>query len=298
MSEATGAIVVGVDGSDAALRAVRWAAAEAVPRKLRLYLVCATAPTFGYYGPGLPVPQSLFDDLEAAQRTWLSAAAKAAHEVSESLAVSTARVSLPPIPALLDIAATARMIVLGASGRGGFTGMLAGSTAVAVAAHARCPVVVVRTRLDGSVPIRGPVVVGVDGSPTSERALGAAFDEASWRGAPLVPVHAWSDVDYATELTGQHGMIGDEPHAREQRRVLAESLAGWREKYPDVRVDEVVVRDRPRQRLLDHSASAQLVVVGSRGRGGFTGMLLGSTSQALVYHAQCPVMIVRPERGE
>jgi nucleotide-binding universal stress UspA family protein len=169
--------------------------------------------------------------------------------------------------------------------------MLVGSPAVSVAAHGECPVVVVRAGDDGVIRTEGPVVAGVDGSPTSIRALGAAFDEASWRGARLVAVHSWQDSDYVPEYVA----LGAEPAEEERARVLAESLAGWQEKYPDVEVERVVVKDRPRHQLLERSATAQLVVVGSRGRGGFKGLLLGSTSQALVYHAGCPVLVVRPE---
>ena len=281
------AIVVGVDGSEQAMRAVRWAAAEAASRNLPLRLVNGIEP-IGYYGGGMPISQQTVDQLEEYAQSWL---AEAAGAVGPDVVTTTKRVQAPPIPALLEEASSADMIVLGASGRGGFTGMLAGATAVAVSSHAPCPVVVVRGRGDGG----GPVVVGVDGSPTSERALAAAFDEAAWRNVPLVAVHAWSDADYVTALPLEYALTEQEPPEDEQGRVLAESLAGWGERYPDVRVERVVVRDRPRHQLLDRAAKAQLVVVGSRGRGGFRGMLLGSTSQALIHHADCPVMVVRPE---
>jgi len=297
MSDATDAIVVGVDGSEQAARAVDWAAAEAARRNLRLHLISGVDPLIGAYAGGLPVPQEMYDQLDRYAHDQLAAATTAAHAVDGELVVTQDRPRLPAIPALLDAAATARMVVLGASGHGGFTGMLAGSTALAVATHAECPVVVVRTRQDGSVPAEGPVVAGVDGSATSERALACAYEEAAWRGVPLEAVHAWSDADYVTTLPAEYALMPQEPPEDEQQRVLAESLAGWQEKYPEVRVDRVVVKDRPRGQLLDRTARAQLVVVGSRGRGGFTGLLLGSTSQALIHHARCPVMIVRPERG-
>ncbi|NKQ52047.1 universal stress protein [Amycolatopsis sp. K13G38] len=297
MSDATDAIVVGVDGSEQAARAVGWAAAEASRRNLRLHLVSGLDPLFAAYGGGLPVPQEMYDAMDDYARDKLSEAAAAAHAVDAGLVITQDRQRIPAIPALLDAARVARMVVIGASGHGGFTGMLAGSTAIAVATHAECPVVVVRTRQDGSVPAEGPVIAGVDGSATSERALGSAFDEAAWRGVPLEAVHAWSDADYVTTLPVEYAMIDREPPGDEQERVLAESLAGWQEKYPDVHVDRVVVKDRPRSQLIERTARAQLIVVGSRGRGGFSGLLLGSTSQALIHHAECPVMIVRPERG-
>ena len=299
MTEVTGAIVVGADGSPPAVRAVRWAAVEAARRNLPLHLMFAFDATFGVYGSGFPPPQSLFDDMERYAQGRLAEAAGVAREVNAGLMVTTSWSPQPPIPALLDAGATARMIVLGSTGVGGFAGMLAGSTTVAVAAHAKCPVVVVRARPDGSAPVEGPVVVGVDGSRVSESAVAAAFDEAAWRGVPLVAVHSWSDADYVSALPvedvlKESVLTEHESAQEEQRRVLAESLAGWQEKYPEVRVDRVVVKDRPRHHLLDRASRAQLVVVGSRGRGGFLGMLLGSVGQALIRHAQCPVMIVRP----
>ncbi|WAL63286.1 universal stress protein [Amycolatopsis cynarae] len=296
-SAVTGAIVVGVDGSEPAAQAVRWAAREAALRHLPLHLVYGFDPMFGYYGGGLPAPQSLFDELEAFAQGKLTEAADLAREIGPELRITTSRPNQPPIPVLLELGKKAEMIALGASGRGGFTGMLAGSTTIAVAAHAACPVAVVRTRDDGTVPADGPVVVGVDGSRTSERALGVAFDEASWRGVPLIAVHSWSDVDYLTSVPVEYALLEQEPPDEEQRRVLAESLAGWQDKYPDVQVERVVVKDRPRRQLLEWAGKAQLVVAGSRGRGGFTGMLLGSTSQALIHHAGCPVLIVRPEQA-
>ncbi len=278
-------IVVGVDGSAAALEAVRWAAGEAAPRKLALRLVYAADVTGGRFDGGLPVPQSSFDELQRAGQQLLADAAAVAGEVT----VSTEMPLEPPVPLLLECSRTARMVVLGSSGRGGFTGMLAGSTAVSVSAHASCPVAVVRGRPDAA----GPVVVGVDGSPTSEEALKVAIDEAAWREVPLVAVHAWSDADYGVPLpTADLDWAEVE---REQQRLLAERLAGRQERYPDVRVERVVVRDRPRDELLARSRDAQLVVVGSRGRGGFRGLVLGSTSQALIHHADCPVLVVRPQ---
>ncbi|HVV14766.1 universal stress protein [Amycolatopsis sp.] len=289
MTDATGAIVAGVDGSAQARTAVRWAAAEAGRRNLPLHLVFAREPM----AITLPAPQSVFDELEQYARRELAEASEIALGVHPGLTVTQERSSDVPIQALLELSQRAHTIVLGASGRGGFAGMLIGSTAVAVAARAVCPVAVIRGRPDGPVPEDGPVVVGVDGSRTSERALAVAFDEASWREVPLVAVHAWSDVDYLSGLPTDYPELA--PEADEEQRVLAESLAGWQEKYPDVRVERVVVRDRPRRQLLEHSALAQLIVVGSRGRGGFTGLLLGSTSQALLNHAACPVLVVRPE---
>ncbi|GAA3795030.1 universal stress protein [Amycolatopsis tucumanensis] len=288
------AIVVGVDGSEEATRALRWAAEAARQRHEPLRIVHGFAPITGFDGAGLAVLQQAYDELVKAADDLVADAVRTAREAGGTdLTITTGRPTETGALALIEASRTARTVVLGCSGTGGFAGMLVGSTTVEVAAHARCPVVVVRGRENAE----GPVVVGVDGSPVGERALAAAFEEASWRGAGLVAVHVWSDVDFAGYPSMVPIALDWEESAADERRLLAERLAGWQEKYPDVRVERVVARDRPRHQLLSWSAHAQLVVVGSRGRGGFSGLLLGSTSQALIHHAQCPVMIVRPRPG-
>ncbi|KAA9149440.1 universal stress protein [Amycolatopsis acidicola] len=289
MSDVTDAIVVGVDGSEEALDAVRWAALVAARRNLRLHLASGFDASLGLYGDGVPISPDYFQTAEAVAQDELASAARLAEETAAGVRIEAERAHLAPVPLLLEHSRSARMIVLGASGRGGFEGMLVGSTAVSLAAHGSCPVVVVRPDREG------PVVAGVDGSPNSVAALETAFDEAAWRRVPLVAVHSWSDAGYMAQQPIESALLAGEPDEDEQARVLAESLAGRQEKYPDVRVERVVVKARPRHALLDWSERASLVVVGSRGRGGFRGLLLGSTSQALIQHAKCPVMVVHPQ---
>ncbi|WP_370962573.1 universal stress protein [Amycolatopsis sp. cg9] len=292
-------ITVGVDGSAGSTAAVAWAAEIASLRRLELRIVHGLQLAGLYYGGGLPGAgaEALFDALTADGERVVADARSLAASVGKDLVITTELPNEPPVPMLIDESRHARLLVVGRTGTGGFTGMLVGGTAGTVANHAHCPVAIVRGR-DGSaaVPASGPVVVGVDGSPNSEQALAIAFEEASLREASLVAVHAWSDVTY--EDTRGTARIRTQPEAlREgEERLLAQRLAGWQEKYPDVEVSRKLVRDRPRHVLLEESETAQLVVVGSRGHGGFSGMLLGSTSQALVQHAGCPVLVVRPER--
>jgi nucleotide-binding universal stress UspA family protein len=144
------------------------------------------------------------------------------------------------------------------------------------------------------LPHRPGVVVGVDGSPGSGDAIGQAFLQAAERALPLTVVHAWQ-VDLAP--AGELAL--DRENARRAvgeaaRAVTAESIAGWGEKYPDVVVRPHVLDAHPVDALIEHSRGAELVVVGSRGRGGFRGLLLGSVSQGVLHHAHCPVMVVRP----
>ncbi|UGT67269.1 universal stress protein [Nocardia gipuzkoensis] len=144
----------------------------------------------------------------------------------------------------------------------------------------------------GVVRTSGPVVVGGDGSPVTDTAIVAAFTEAAERGVELVAVHVWSDWD-SGRFAGHHNVVEAE-FDKVERAILAERIAGWQEKFPGVRVTRKVEVSAPAPHLLDWSKVAQLLVVGSRGRGGFAGMLLGSTANTLVQHASCPVMVVHP----
>ncbi|HEX5403318.1 MAG TPA: universal stress protein [Pseudonocardiaceae bacterium] len=286
-------IVAGVDGSDSARHAALWAADEAVRRRVPLRLVfVAHMPMPGYPG-GVGLSMDFVAGLRDEGRRLLTELRSAVLDGRPELDLDTVVLTGPPIPTLIAASEPARLMVLGSRGLGGFTGMLIGSTAVALAAHGHCPVAVVRG--EDQPPSSGPVVVGVDGSPASETAVAVAFEEASLRGAELVAVHTWNDYASDGSFAAAHAFIADWGviETREAEK-LAERLAGWQEKYPDVTVRRVVTRDRPVRCLLQEAADAQLLVVGSRGRGGFTGMLLGSTSQALVCHAPCPVLVARP----
>ncbi|GAB3744021.1 universal stress protein [Amycolatopsis oliviviridis] len=298
MNAAVNRIVVGVDGAEPGRAAVRWAAVRAAERGLGLLIVHALHVEQRAYGGGLAGPSPWFDVLAADGRRILDEAMEEAASAAPGVRVDTLMPTDSPVSALVGASEPATMVVIGGTGKGFFGEMTIGSTASAIIAHAHCPVVVLRGRKGTTnYPEDGPVVVGVDGSPLSEQAVEAAFEEASRRNASLVAVHAWSDVTY-DDVYGMARLVTQwESIEDDERRLLAQRLAGWQEKYPDVTVNRSLVRDRPRQVLLDWSGKAQLVVVGSRGRGGFTGLLLGSTSQALAHYAECPVMVVRPRKA-
>jgi nucleotide-binding universal stress UspA family protein len=289
-------VVAGVDGSECGLQAVRWAAAEALRRQLPLRLVAAHAwPSGGLVGdPGLGVDyRAVLRDVVLGH---LATAAADARQVAPELDIEQVEVTGYPVPVLLGESAHAEIVVLGDRGLGGFTGLLIGSVAVEVTVHASCPVIVVRgSEPDRTGPRPEPVVVGVDGSPTSEAATAFAFEAASLRRVPLVAVHVWRDVLVDATMAP---LLDWDVIDSDEREVLAERLAGWTEKYPDVPVRRLVARDRPARALVEESGRAQLVVVGSRGRGGFHGLLLGSVSQALLHNAHCPVAVVRSPRGD
>ncbi|MCE7004657.1 universal stress protein [Kibdelosporangium philippinense] len=283
-------IVVGVDGSRSAVRAALWAAQEAVDRGLPLRLVHACT-ILAVYPPVLSsAPVS--GELEREGQDWLAEALQAVRDAEPGVDVSTHLCRDSAVALLIEESKNAELIVLGSRGLGGFTGLVVGSVAVALAAHGHCPIVVVRAEQDKQ---SGPVVVGVDGSPSSEAAVGFAFAEASRLDVPLVAVHAWNDMSLYIKFSLPPYRVQWLRVEEEQKRLLDERLAVWRDKCPDVAVEAVVTPDRPAASLLDAARTAQLVVVGTRGRGGVTGMLLGSTSQALLHHAPCAVAVVGPD---
>lgn len=281
----TNTIAVGVDGSEPSMNAVRWAAKEAHDRHAVLRIVHGHSITT----PRLP--SGFLVEARAAAQHCLRDGVKAAQEAYPELKVEPVLELKPGIDVLADESEKADMVVVGARGRGGFRELVVGSTAVALTARAHSPVIVVR----GTETAGGPIVVGVDGSPASEAALAFAYDMASRRNADLEAVHVWSDV---ISVWGGSVPIPDldwDAVATDERIVLSERLAGWRERYPDTTVRQYVHENRPAQRLLDQAEGAQLLVVGSLGRGALASALLGSVSHALLHHAPCPVAVVKPE---
>nr|WP_228537587.1 universal stress protein [Nocardia sp. XZ_19_231] len=289
---ASAAIVVGADGSKASDAAVRWAAKTAARRGRRLHIVHGLDITTMrlFVGSLNVIEPEAVAKMHAHGKQILTGAMRSAHAIAPELTVTTELAESKPAQLLIDSSEAAHLVVLGAIPDIGAIAHL-GSTLLAVTAHARGAVVVV-PHIGAPPSDDQPVVVGVDGSNVGEAAIAVAFAEASERNAELVAVHAWSDLTVG-EFAGQSYL--DVPIAaleESEHTLLAERLAGWQEKYPDVRVTRTVVADGPRRYLGDWSKSAQLIVVGSRGRGGFKGLLLGSTSNWLVQHADCPVMVV------
>ncbi|BDE14843.1 MULTISPECIES: universal stress protein [Mycobacterium] len=280
-------VVVGVDGSAPSNAAVVWAARDAALRNVPLHLVhmfksyVATFPQIPMAG-GAAVWQD--DD----GRLILEEAVKLARESASSPIEITSEVKVsPPVPTMVELSEEAELVVVGSNGRGLVGRVLLGSVSSGVLRSAKSPVVVVRDDAP-AVGEDAPVVVGIDGSEASELATAIAFDEASRRGVDLKAVHAWSDAE-VLDFTG----IDWEALQTEAEQILAERLAGWQERYPDVTVHRIVVRDRPAQELIEQAKSAQLLVVGSHGRGAI-GKLLGSVSNAVVHSVHTPVIVARP----
>lgn len=281
-------VVVGIDGSSSAVHAVRWAAAEARRRRTGLRVVFSDIASLVYLPelPMVPLPASYSDAVQRQARGWLEQARDVAAREASAVEVDTEIRIGSPASVLINESQTAQVVVVGSRGLGGFSGLIVGSVAVALSGHAHCPVAVVR---GPEIAVAdAPVVVGVDGSRGGETALACSFEAAAMRGVALWAVHTWYSLA-GDDAWGPQQVGGQ----ADEERLLAELLAEWSEKYPDVDVRRLVSRDKPGRALLGHAKHAQLVVVGARGRGGFTGLVLGSTSQQLVHHSPCPVLIAR-----
>ena len=282
-------IVVGVDGSPASDAAVFWAAHAAAMRNVPLTLVHmfkAFVPTF----PQIPTPSGVAVWQEDDGHKVLEQAFKIAEDAApgdRKISIASEVRCSPPVPTLVELSEEAEMIVVGCNGRGAVARVLLGSVSSGVVRGAKCPVAVIRAAASYLPHVdRAPVLVGIDCSPASELALAIAFDEASRRGVELTALHAWSDVAvYRLPWLDWRS---------EAERSLAEYLAGWQERYSDVKVNRVIALDHPGRALIEESESAQLVVVGNHGRGGLSGMLLGSVSNAVVHAVRTPVIVARP----
>jgi nucleotide-binding universal stress UspA family protein len=287
-------VVVGVDGSDHSLAAADLAAEEAAARGAPLEIVHAYLPSVLSRPATAPVDLPLAGAAPAldepalrghAERVLHDAAARVRAGRPDLAVITRLRDGLPA-GVLTDASRQAVLVVVGHRGAGGFTGLLTGSVGVQLASHAACPVVVVRGDRDPD----GPVVVGVDGSEGSQRAAGFAAETADRYGVPLVALYGWAAVPgWAPELA----QAGQPPPGVPDE--VAATVAELTRRFPRLPVRaEVRQHVPPHEALVTAAKGARLVVVGSRGLGGFRGLLLGSVSQALIHHAGCPVAVVGP----
>jgi nucleotide-binding universal stress UspA family protein len=281
-------IIVGIDGSSEAELALRWAAAEADRRGTELLVLYV----YDWHMIGAPTPLGapFVKDAKANADTIVAKAVGIARGIAPDVVVRGEALLGAAAPTLVSASANGATVVVGNRGRGGFASLVLGSVSQQVALHAHGPVVVVRGRPD---PQDGPVVVGVDGSECSRQALRIAFEEASVRGTGVFAVRTYTLA--APPFGPEVPPYVEDAEERRQAEVAAleGDVAEWREKYPDVHVGCAAIEGHPAEVLAGQSESARLVVVGNRGHGGFSGLLLGSVGLALSHHAESPVLIAR-----
>lgn len=291
-------IVVGYDGSPHSEVALDWAAAEAEQRGLPLSLICLV--DFVGMFPGMPGTSTWPSRLEKKAQEVVQQGVERAKKIAESVAVQGFTRPNQAAGALIDLSREATLVVVGTRGRGAVAGAAFGSVAFAVSAYAHCPVVVVRGDGELLSGPKHPVVVGVDGSSGSDAAVRYASSVAAATGATLSVITACgsSEVWVAAEVYGQKDPVGSgfETIAEAAARQVTQAAARIaRELHPDLVVTEKAVPGPPVQVLAAATQEAGLLVLGSRGRGGFTGLLLGSVGHGSIHVAACPVVIVHAQ---
>ncbi|HEU5241745.1 MAG TPA: universal stress protein [Ornithinibacter sp.] len=281
-------VVVGVDGSPLSMAAVTRAAQLASARGMTLQVLHAFAPDLPMMGFGEISDPSV---VSTYTRRLLADGVARAHAADPRLEVTTVSRDGYASQALVDASRTAALVAVGAMGHGVLSRASVGAVAMQVVTHARCPVLVVGHETTGPAAPDGRVVVGVDGSKPSLRALEAAFDEAVLTDASLDVVHAWeahSPTDPTLAADSSWSAYGSNLES-----IVEVALAGKRAQHPDVKVDYEVVRGAPVRALVERSDGASLLVVGSRGSGGFEGLHVGSTAMQLMGRSQAPILFSR-----
>jgi nucleotide-binding universal stress UspA family protein len=288
-------IIVGMDESEGAAHALRWAVGEGAGRDWKIRAVLA----WSYLDQHQLEATGTFDPAyneEVARKTLAAAVeravgAEAAADVDQEVVCDLAA------RALIERSADADLLVVGARGLGGFKSLLLGSVSNQCLHHATCPIAIVRSDIDPVRHVTERIVVGIDGSPTAQRALRWALDLAGTGHAEVEVVHAWQPVVLGGPFAPV--MVDTETWGDAARRTLDEALAA--EDTTDVHVTRNLTCGGAANAILDAargadgSDRADLVVVGSRGRGGFAGLLLGSVSHQVAHHAPCPVVVVPPD---
>ncbi|UXA08463.1 universal stress protein [Mycobacterium sp. SMC-2] len=287
------AILVGVDGSAAALGAVRWAARDAALRQVPLTLVhVVDAPVPAWFQS-----TALADPTHSQERAreFIQSAIAVAEESTGgrgAVQIDGKVLHSAVVPTLVALSREVEMVVVGHRGHGGVVAhSLLGSVSSGLVYRAHCPVAVIHDAARAGAA--APVLLGIDGSPASEAATAIAFEEASRRGVNLIALHAWADP----RVSDSRKLFQDsewDAQLSEEEETLAERLAGWHERYPNVQIRRSVEIGDPARWLLKASERAQLLVVGSHGRGGFAGTLLGSVGATVVNRAKIPVIVARP----
>lgn len=280
-------VVVGADGSDNGVAALRWAADTAVAYGLPLTVLFARPDA-----EGTPT-------LVAEPEGVLAEAVAVAREQQPGVEIQALQMPDAPALSLLAASESADVLVLGSRGVGGFRGLLLGSTTLHVAPYAKCPVVVVHSGVENDNPFAdadgasgnpGEVVLGYDGSSASNRAAAFAFRHAAAMGTGVVAVsvEASRGEPETEEIDPENATPGSDTSAFHSPVIVTAAS------FPDVPVSFVAGTGRPAEVLLAEAVGAELLVVGSRGSGGFSGLIMGSVSQKVLAHSSCPVAVLHP----
>ncbi len=279
------AVLVAIDDEDPDMLLLGWAAAEAAFRGTRL-VICHVCE----WQPGGQAPRPMYEDgapdLRLGPERVVGAALDAVREAYPDLPVSGAIGTGSPVRGLRTVAGEAAMMVVGARGIGGFAGLLMGSVSGQLAEHAACPVAVVRPATPGAVD----VVVGIDGSPASARALELGLAEARRTGGTLIALHAYRYPPVAAAYAPNPG-YGADSQREVAEQTLTDALGDVEGRNPDVKIERRVDHGPAARVLLGAADGAAVLVVGARGMGGFTGLIAGSVSQQVLRHAHCPVLV-------
>lgn len=268
-AEVVGAIIVAVDGSDHAGRAVRWASDQAFLEHRRLLVV------------------SVGDGSDAA----VDDAVAAALLLRRDLSVTGSAVSGDPRQVLIDASEHASMLVVGSRGRGALRSLMLGSVGATVSAQAGCPVVVCRPVTDGDP--RSGVVVGADATPESLPVLDFAYRQASLRGLPLTVLHSfWDAAAAVAQYREARGEKADRPDLEDLRATLAQSVAGLAETYPDVRATLTLKHGFTDEVLSPRHGGWDMIVVGRHPMTSLGRLLTGSIATAVVERAHATVAVV------
>jgi len=294
---APGSIIVGLDGSTSSGWALEWAVAEAVRRRWPLALLHTVDREPSNASAREPDSNSTGAGADDQDDPTLADALDVVHREAAELPVHALALHGAAAAVLVEASVTAATIVLGAASHRVVRRAFVGSVSHQVATHAQCPVVVVRRRASEDGAGAGEVVLGLDGSEASAPATEYAFATASLQGLGLTVVHAWWR-EYLGGVLAHSPWEGDWSEVAEDlERMMAEALSGWSEKYPDVEVHRHLLRGHAVETLVQESEGAALLVVGRRGHGGFPGLLLGSVSDGVLHHADCPVAVVHQSTG-
>lgn len=279
--------VVGIDGTEQSRSALEWALQRATERRASVELLHVADDSF------LAESAAFLSEAQAASEQMLATEIELAEQSGFSGTLSGTAVVGHPVAEVEAASRRADLLILGEHSGSRFAGSFFGTRAVKVAATAHCPVAVIPSELSAE---RSGIVVGVDGSEAAQRAIAFAAEEASLRGTELIAVYAWMPpLTPGLEYLWSEELVVAQRAAAEE--AIAIGTAGLAERYPDLAVRREIVQSPPVAALLEHAKTAELAVVGSRGRGGLQRLLLGSVSHGVLQDLPCPVVVTRAESG-